>query len=302
VIRGTLFDVIYPQNLTTAGDTVFLLALGSSGEHDPWELWRSDGSEQGTVLVMTQNQESPLERPAQMTATKDALYFTLKRNEASAIPALWRCSITDSAPGEVWSHDQRAPRELTALAGDLYFLAAAASGTDELWRYTSTGAQLVSRLQLAGSPAHASQLTAAGNRLFFVVTTELTGPELWISDGSAAGTGLVRDIAVGPVGSYPQALHGIGDYLLFAADDGRSGLELWASDGTSSGTVLIADISPGWPASSPQSMTLVGEVVLFTAQQESGSRELWHVPLVTISELVSGSDQLRSWRRPRRLP
>ena len=45
-------------------------------------------------------------------------------------------------------------------------------------------------------------MTAVGNRLFFVWRTEENGRELWVSDGTAAGTTLVKDIYPGTGGTW----------------------------------------------------------------------------------------------------
>src|SRR5262249_3286128 len=53
------------------------------------------------------------------------------------------------------------------------------------------------------------------------------GRELWQSDGTQAGTVLVRDITVGPAGSNPLGLVNVNGTLFFTATDGFSGYELW---------------------------------------------------------------------------
>src|SRR5919108_505689 len=69
--------------------------------------------------------------------------------------------------------------------------------------------------------------------------------ELRRSDGTAAGTRLVRDIAPGTESSPPFYLTRVGDFFLFQAYDPDHGFELWRSDGTAAGTELVKDIDPG---------------------------------------------------------
>lgn len=71
------------------------------------------------------------------------------------------------------------------------------------------------------------------------------GAELWKSDGTQAGTVLVKDIRPGPGGSNPEGLVNVNGVLFFRANDGVNGYELWKSDGTKTGTVLVRDIRPG---------------------------------------------------------
>src|SRR5439155_5431040 len=83
------------------------------------------------------------------------------------------------------------------------------------------------------------------DRPFFFVASEANGRELWKSDGTAAGTVLVKDINPGPGDSSPDGLTNVNGTLFFAAFDPTTGRELWKSDGTAAGTVLVGDINPG---------------------------------------------------------
>ncbi|MCA2759485.1 ELWxxDGT repeat protein, partial [Microcystis sp. M145S2] len=103
----------------------------------------------------------------------------------------------------------------------------------------------------------------------------VSGYELWKSDGTAAGTVLVKDIRPGSTGSYPRYLTAVGNTLFFTAYDGVSGYELWKSDGTAAGTVLVKDIRPGYYRSNPRNLTVVGNTLFFTANDGVSGYELW---------------------------
>lgn len=88
-----------------------------------------------------------------------------------------------------------------------------------------------------------------GQTLYFAADDGVNGSELWKSDGTEAGTLLVRDIhpeisGVYP-GSSPSSLKVLDGVLYFKADDGTHGRELWKSDGTEAGTLRVTDIGPG---------------------------------------------------------
>src|SRR5262245_60079248 len=78
----------------------------------------------------------------------------------------------------------------------------------------------------SSSPAF---LTVLGDRLFFTTAIDVLrlGRELWVSDGTEAGTRLVQDIFPGAPSSAPANLTVGGDRLFFAADDRPHGRELW---------------------------------------------------------------------------
>ena len=83
-------------------------------------------------------------------------------------------------------------------------------------------------------------LVRLGRTLFFAASDGASGAELWKSDGTAAGTVLVKDIHPGSMGSVPYQLTVFGDAVYFTATDGTTGRELWKSDGTAAGTQRVS--------------------------------------------------------------
>ena len=118
-----------------------------------------------------------------------------------------------------------------------------------------------------------------GGVAFFTAFTLETGRELWKSDGTEAGTALVKDIQPGPVDSGILAPVAVGGTLFFFADDGIHGDELWKSDGTEAGTALVKDIRPGsdgsldWPPS--PLITAINGLAYFVADDGIHGYELW---------------------------
>jgi ELWxxDGT repeat protein len=76
----------------------------------------------------------------------------------------------------------------------------------------------------SSSPAN---LTNVNGLLYFTADDGVHGVELWESDGTAAGTKLVRDIYPGGTGSNPADLVAMNNKLYFAAKDPEHGRELW---------------------------------------------------------------------------
>jgi ELWxxDGT repeat protein len=102
------------------------------------------------------------------------------------------------------------------------------------------------------SKAGIARIAVLGNTLIYANEDAAHGAELWVSDGTAAGTKLLKDIFKGRIGSFdvrwspyfdgPLAFRG---KAYFLANDGIHGAELWATDGTPAGTNLLKDIVPG---------------------------------------------------------
>ncbi|HVJ61268.1 MAG TPA: hypothetical protein VM555_00955, partial [Tahibacter sp.] len=69
---------------------------------------------------------------------------------------------------------------------------------------------------------------AHAGRVWFSATTPATGTELFVTDGTLAGTRLAADIARGPASSDPKVVGVAGTRLIVAADDGVVGRQLWS--------------------------------------------------------------------------
>lgn len=101
-------------------------------------------------------------------------------------------------------------------------------------------------------------LTRVGETIYFAANPPFSsviqslGYELWRTDGTPGGTEMVIDIHPGrPVpccdiaGSSPRGLTDVDGTLFFNAASPKHGRELWKSDGTAEGTTLVFDITPG---------------------------------------------------------
>ncbi|HEY4588459.1 MAG TPA: ELWxxDGT repeat protein, partial [Thermoanaerobaculia bacterium] len=119
----------------------------------------------------------------------------------------------------------------------------------------------------------------AGDRLFFAAADRDRDQELWVTDGTPAGTHRVRDVQPGAGSSYPQDLTAAGGLLYFTADDGEHGRELWVSDGTEAGTRIADDLNPGGFSSSPSSLAATPSTLFFGADDGTTGVEPWALPL-----------------------
>jgi ELWxxDGT repeat protein len=118
------------------------------------------------------------------------------------------------------------------------------------------------------------QCLAVGSTFFFAADDGINGRELWKSDGTEAGTVLVKNIRSSSSSGNPRNLVAMGNTLYFSANDGTNGRELWKSDGTEAGTVLVKNIHPT-SSSDPEYLTVLGSILYFSADNGTNGSELW---------------------------
>jgi ELWxxDGT repeat protein len=251
-----------------------------------YELWKSDGTADGTTLVKDIHSGVGSSFPQGLTVVNDTLFFTADDGVSGA--ELWKSDGT--ADGTILVKDinpggeRSGPGFLTAVNVTLLFVADDGVSGYELWRSdgTAAGTILVKEFWPGSSNEPLPvEFTNVNGTLFFQANDGVTGGELWRSDGTAAGTILVKDIQPGTESSSPENLTAVNGTLFFWS--GRFGTDvtnrgLWKSDGTADGTILVKDI---WPYSgmfhTPPSSTAVNGTLFFEGfDSTSGTgAELW---------------------------
>ncbi|MBM3290362.1 MAG: hypothetical protein FJY92_09445, partial [Candidatus Hydrogenedentes bacterium] len=150
------------------------------------------------------------------------------------------------------------------------------AGGDRIWYSdgTENGTRLLFRFE-SGASRVVDNIVSLGPRIVFRAYDRDHGMELWGTDGTPAGTGLIKDIAPGPDESVAGQFERVGGVAYFQADDASRGLELWVTDGTPDGTRMVKDINPGGPSSDPHYFTAFGDWVYFCADDGRHGIELW---------------------------
>jgi ELWxxDGT repeat protein len=248
-----------------------------------YELWKSDGTEMGTVLVKDIVSWLGSSDPQNFVNVDGTLYFTAYDGVHGQ--ELWRSDGTEAGTELVKDINPGAessqPWSLTGVNGSLFFAAFDPDNGRELWKSDGTqdGTVLVKDIFPGSMWSSPWNLTNVNGVLYFSADDGIHGWELWKSDGSTAGTLLVRDVVPGSGSSFSLSsnLRAVNGTLLFWAADGLHGTELWKSDGTEAGTVMVKDINTYGVAgsSSPADFITVGGTLYFTADDHESGRELW---------------------------
>ncbi|HBL26842.1 MAG TPA: hypothetical protein DD490_08415, partial [Acidobacteria bacterium] len=180
------------------------------------------------------------------------------------------------------------PRSLFLLLSGLALLAAHAAAEPFLITDLNTSAPPAT--EPAATPGDDS--VELGGYLYFAADDGMHGRELWRTDGTGPGTGLVADICPGPCSSFPTDLAVYGDLVGFAATNGFHGREIWLSNGTRGGTRMPKDLCPGacsslsWGASP----VTIGEHLFFTTR--TLTRTQYRVGLAVTDGTAAGTRQL----------
>ena len=233
---------MWPE-LTVVGGTLFFTAYESAHGR---ELWKSDGTAGGTVMVREIDfRDFPQSAPSFLTNVNGELVFTASETGGSE---LWTSDGTEAGTRPVESppvnlvFHSLSPRTLT-IDDTTFFVGSSSERGYELWKTTGGIEDAVFvKDTLPGPLAPFEQpptgFAAVGDTLYFVGEDAEHGRELWKSDGTADGTVMVKDIVPGPDPSLPEQLGESGGRLFF-----QTGGALYVSDGTDAGTVRVTSPS-----------------------------------------------------------
>ncbi len=270
-------DFYYPENLltdikTTVGSETINILLGTGGliyfsANDGvhgMELWRSDGTAAGTFMPKDINPSDGTSNHIQFpVAMNESIYFWA--NNGTHGVELWRSDGTESGTVIVRDiHPAGSPAgigtPLTVINDELFFYADDGTHGKELWKSDGTwaGTVMVKDIHSTGGIIESGRFyvpdpEGAPGVFYFSIDDGTHGGSLWRSDGSEAGTFMVKDLNVAGPGAvkFRDAPGLFGNFFLFYVFDLNTGAELWKSDGTAAGTVIVKDINSSGNGLSP---------------------------------------------------
>ncbi|WP_183101114.1 ELWxxDGT repeat protein [Nocardioides pelophilus] len=288
-----------PLELTNLDGILYFIARD---DVHGFELWRSDGTRSGTRLVKDIVAGPFGSEPDYLTAFDGRLFFTA--DDGSGDRDLWKSDgtsagtvlVKDIGPNDGhYGETKYQPSQLTPVGGELFFVADDDVHGPGLWKTDGSprGTVLVKDTTPGNDPTgyfdHPIELVRVRNRLFFAAHDQ-NGEELWVSDGTSAGTRMVKDIHPGPGSGLAGTtdprwlpnLTAVGDDLFFTADDDVHGRELWKTDGTANGTVRLSLLpdSPRYSYYLPhqvpvRKLTRVGSTLYFIGRDHTRGQQIW---------------------------
>ena len=247
------------------------------------ELWRTDGTPDGTVLAadLAPGQASGL--PQYFAVAGPNMFFTA--TDPTNGRELW---VTQSAinsahiakdvyPGRM----DGTPYQLTPFGSGLYFSVNNPDYGEELWFSdgSEAGTHLVRDINPGKASAEPFNLVVIDRRLYFAANDSVHGEELWSSDGTEAGTQLVADIKVPPgaiASSNPSRLTELNGRLVFFARNVQGLYTLYTSEGSDLNTrPTDSSLPPQLDVESMDIVTNGAQLVLLAANSGAPGRTLW---------------------------
>ena len=242
-VQLTTASLSAPSNLVELDGAVLFGGQSGAGR----ELWRSDGTTTGTVVLadIFPGAGSGVVTTTDFARMGDAVYFSATDGFSGV--ELWRSDgttfgtqrVVDLNPGLAAAN----PRHLTPLGDQLYFVASEPMSGEELWRTdgTATGTTLVWDGVVGAGSSTIENPTVAGGKLFF--TALIAGArQIWVTDGTSGGTVQLTSTLLPTYTDLTATAIG-----LFFVHDDRTGFgrELWLTDGTVPGTRRVLDLAAG---------------------------------------------------------
>jgi ELWxxDGT repeat protein len=254
--------------------------------------WTSPGKSDGTHMVTSIGTNTNGSEPIENYVTAGKLTF-FEAHDGVHGDELWVTDgtaagthlVSDINPGRNGSY----PFELTPFDNKILFSADDGVHGRKLWISdgTESGTFQLNDLNISPGPAVAyptPYFAEINGVMLFAADDGVNGRELWRTDGTVAGTVLLKDIATGtypgprkiPHSSFPTDLVAFDGKVYFSASDGLVGSQLWVSDGTTNGTIPVTDFNPGQYAGiSPAHLTAFGGYLFFSANDGVNGTQLW---------------------------
>ena len=200
---------INPGDLIVVNQTLFFTATNEGivhGEPVDTQLWKTDGTTAGTVMLTDTNSSGGGIGPQELFDVNGTLYFAA--NDGAHGTELWESDgtaagtmmVKDINPGIYGSY----PSNFLNASGTLYFTATDRIHKTQLWKSDGTAAGTVMVQVVPDPPTYGSSpsdLLTINGTIYFTANDGIDGIQLWKSDGTANGTVALKTLFFPPNGA-----------------------------------------------------------------------------------------------------
>lgn len=277
------------DNLIAVGQTLFFTC--NDGIHGV-ELWKSDGTKNGTTLVKDIVKGTDGINITYKKVFNGKLYMVL--NDGIHGSEIWTSDGTELGTHlllDIYSGINGSDvKSLLEFAGNLYFVANNGIDGHELWKSdgTTNGTFLLKNINPTsnGDGLLSNSNFIVFNNYFYFFANNGTNTQLWRSNGTSDGTSLFKNINTYPTNLPSYAIFNLigasaNEYFVFevgstVATTNQYNFSLWRSDGTDAGTYRINDMGNNYNAyNQPQLSFYHYNNKLVFIKQSSPNNELY---------------------------
>lgn len=188
------------------------------------ELWKTDGTTGGTVMVADMNPGQASSYPWELTNVGGTLYLF---SYIAGDYELWKSDGTASGTVYVQSLAHQG-REIVDVQGEAYFFESSVTDhASQLWKTDASSGGTTRLKEFTATANDSPSLVNYNGTLYFVAPGGSQGQELWKSDGTSAGTQAVAEITADSGSAAARDLRAVGADLFFTVTDASYGDSLW---------------------------------------------------------------------------
>ncbi len=260
------------------------------GDNVGVELYKSDGTVEGTQLVADLNTGTPHSYPKDFVLVGDTLYFVAYTDTGNVNLYLTDGSAAGTKPVKI-IRPGTSSADIgmgPALNGKLIFTAVDDDNGNELWITDGTedGTKVIKNIVSGAGGSYPNEFVLIGDKIYFKAYTSSTGYELWETDGTEGETFQTKSFYPGSI-SGVSYIYNIDNQLILSATSPNYGGEIWFGNITND-DFEVFNIASGTYGSNPTVICEFDGKLIIEAQTLEFGKELWAYDTLAMTMTMLG--------------